>query len=76
MVDGWLDYHRETLLWKCDGLSDEQLRTAHLFLVSDVATAVADELRRVGPEARVCVLPEGPQTVAYVASEGSAVPGQ
>jgi uncharacterized damage-inducible protein DinB len=26
-VDGWLDYHRETLLWKCDGLSDEQLRT-------------------------------------------------
>ena len=26
-VDGWLDYHRETLLWKCDGLDDEQLRT-------------------------------------------------
>jgi uncharacterized damage-inducible protein DinB len=27
MLDAWLDYHRETLLQKCDGLSDEQLRT-------------------------------------------------
>ena len=23
---GWLDYHRATLAWKCDGLTDEQLR--------------------------------------------------
>ncbi len=23
----FLDYHRQTLLWKCEGLSDEQLRT-------------------------------------------------
>ncbi|MBT2370052.1 DinB family protein [Streptomyces sp. ISL-10] len=28
MLDGWLDYHRETLITKCAGLSDEQLRTA------------------------------------------------
>jgi hypothetical protein len=26
MLTGWLDYHRATLLWKCDGLTDEQLR--------------------------------------------------
>jgi uncharacterized damage-inducible protein DinB len=26
MLDAWLDYHRETLLWKCDGLTDEQLK--------------------------------------------------
>jgi len=26
MLDGWLDYHRATLAWKCDGLTDEQLR--------------------------------------------------
>lgn len=26
-VDGWLDYHRATLMWKCDGLDDDQLRT-------------------------------------------------
>ncbi|MET8977214.1 DinB family protein [Streptomyces sp. NPDC004539] len=28
MVEGWLEYHRQTLAWKCEGLSDEQLRTA------------------------------------------------
>ncbi|MEU6279150.1 DinB family protein [Streptomyces sp. NPDC047028] len=28
MLDGWLDYHRGTLAWKCDGLTDAQLRTA------------------------------------------------
>jgi uncharacterized damage-inducible protein DinB len=28
MLDGWLDYHRRTLLWKCEGLSDEELKTA------------------------------------------------
>jgi len=25
MLDGWLDYHRATLLWKCAGLSGDQL---------------------------------------------------
>ncbi|AWW40756.1 Mini-circle protein [Streptomyces sp. AS58] len=28
MLEGWLDYHRQTLAWKCEGLSDAQLRTA------------------------------------------------
>ncbi|MFC9125259.1 DinB family protein [Streptomyces sp. NPDC057099] len=28
MLEGWLDYHRNTLAWKCEGLSDEQLRKA------------------------------------------------
>ncbi|WP_435204441.1 DinB family protein [Micromonospora sp. bgisy143] len=28
MLDGWLDYHRDTLLHKCAGLTAEQLRTA------------------------------------------------
>jgi uncharacterized damage-inducible protein DinB len=27
MLGGWLDYHRATLLYKCDGLSEEQLKT-------------------------------------------------
>ncbi len=26
MLTGWLDYHRATLAWKCEGLSDAQLR--------------------------------------------------
>ncbi|AWT41838.1 MULTISPECIES: DinB family protein [Streptomyces] len=28
MLEGWLDYHRRTLAWKCEGLSEAQLRTA------------------------------------------------
>ncbi|WP_405994706.1 DinB family protein [Streptomyces sp. NBC_00986] len=28
MLEGWLKYHRDTLAWKCEGLTDEQLRTA------------------------------------------------
>ncbi len=27
MLEAWLDYHRATLLTKCEGLDDEQLRT-------------------------------------------------
>jgi uncharacterized damage-inducible protein DinB len=26
MLSGWLDYHRATILWKVEGLDDEQLR--------------------------------------------------
>ena len=26
MLAGWLDYHRATLLWKCEGLTEAQLR--------------------------------------------------
>ncbi|MGI5213645.1 DinB family protein [Plantactinospora sp. CA-290183] len=28
MLDGWLDFHRQTLLTRCAGLTAEQLRTA------------------------------------------------
>jgi lactate racemase len=45
-----------------DGLTDADLRGAHLFAVPDIAAAVAAE----GPDARICVLPEGPQTIPYV----------
>ena len=50
-------------------LSDADLATAHLFLVEDIGAAVQAELDRVGPDARVCVLPEGPQTIPYLAEE-------
>ena len=26
MLDGWLEYHRATLAWKCEGLTADQLR--------------------------------------------------
>jgi nickel-dependent lactate racemase len=52
-----------------DHLDEESLRAAHLFKVDDIAATVAAELRRLGPGASVCVLPEGPQTIPYVRSD-------
>ena len=47
-------------------LSDADLATAHLTQVSDISAAVAEALAAAGPDARLCVLPEGPQTIPYV----------
>lgn len=46
-----------------DNLDDASLRAAHLSKVDDIADAVAREVRQVGPQATVCVPPEGPQTI-------------
>lgn len=48
-------------------LSDEELHTAHLSQTDDITGTVADALAKAGPDARVCVLPEGPQTIPYLA---------
>ena len=49
-------------------LSADDLATAHLGHTDDVAeTRAARALHDAGPDARVCVLPEGPQTIPYVA---------
>ncbi|SNT45077.1 nickel-dependent lactate racemase [Actinacidiphila glaucinigra] len=50
-------------------LSDEELAAAHLRQTRDISATVAEALAAAGPHARVCVLPEGPQTIPYV--EGS-----
>jgi nickel-dependent lactate racemase len=47
-------------------LSDADLATAHLEQTADISATVADALARAGPGARLCVLPEGPQTIPYV----------
>ena len=60
---------RADVLLRTDGLSDDQVRSAHLTPIDDVGAATHDALSRSGPDARVCVLPEGPQTIPYL-SEG------
>lgn len=49
-------------------LSDEQLAAAHLEQTADISSTVARALAAAGPHARLCVLPEGPQTIPYVRS--------
>ena len=46
-------------------LSNDELAEAHLEPAPDVGETVAELVDSIGPSARVCVLPEGPQTIAY-----------
>jgi uncharacterized damage-inducible protein DinB len=54
-LEGWLDFYRATLIGKCDGLTDEQLRTASappspltlLGLVQHMAEVERNWFRRV-----------------------------
>jgi nickel-dependent lactate racemase len=47
-------------------LSDEQIREALLIPCHTIESTVETLLERYGPDATICVLPEGPQTVPYV----------
>jgi nickel-dependent lactate racemase len=49
-----------------DFLSEADLTSAHLRKTEDVAATVEAALHAAGPDARVCVLPEGPQTIPYL----------
>ncbi len=52
-----------------DHLTDEQIRTAMLKPCRSIETTVKDLLEKNGPDASICVLPEGPQTIPYVGNE-------
>jgi nickel-dependent lactate racemase len=60
-----------------DGLSPAELDAVHLAAAVDVSATVAAECReveqRTGSAARVCVLPEGPQTIPYLTGVGASV---
>jgi nickel-dependent lactate racemase len=52
-------------------LSEDAIRAAHLTPCPEIEAAIASELKRVGPEATIAVLPQGPLTIPYLA-EASA----
>ncbi len=54
------------VLVKASGLNATALRAAHFEPIADVEEAVRTALRRAGPGATLCVLPQGPQTIPYV----------
>ena len=47
-------------------IAPEEVRRAHLEPVEDISARLGEELRRVGREAPVAVLPEGPMTIPYL----------
>lgn len=57
---------RARVLLKSSYLSPDEVRGAHLEPVDDLDAAVGDALASHGVAARICVLPEGPQTIPYI----------
>ena len=49
-----------------DGLTEAQVRAALFLPCQDVASTVRELQAKYGPDARICVMPEGPYSNAYV----------
>ena len=54
------------VLVRCE-LDDATLRACHLAPCADISAEVAKRLAKLGPDARVAVLPQGPLTIPYLA---------
>lgn len=50
-------------------LSDDVIRAAHLEPCHDISAAVSGALTSAGPESTLAVLPQGPLTIPYLASD-------
>ena len=61
---------RAAVFLKSGGLSPDAVRGAHLTPIEDVGSTTRRQLDRFGPAARLCVLPEGPQTIPYLTAAG------
>ncbi len=44
----------------------DEVRAAHLEPITDIAARISEELKNIGTDAPIAVLPEGPQTIPYL----------
>jgi nickel-dependent lactate racemase len=77
MVDQWEAQLQAQIQCRADVyvksryLADDEIRGALFRPCHRVEETLAGLLDRYGPDARICVLPEGPQTIPYVESSAS-----
>ena len=64
-IQARIQQHARVLV-HAEGVSDDDLRSAHVEPAGDVEAAVLEALAGSGRGSSVCVLPEGPQTIPYV----------
>jgi len=57
---------KSKVLVKNSFIADHQIRAAHFEPVDDIGKSVSAALNAAGPEATLCVLPRGPQTIPYL----------
>jgi nickel-dependent lactate racemase len=70
IADGWqaqiqAQIQRGAQVFLYSSLPDEIVRRAHFTPIHDIAAETDRLLRAAGPDARLLVLPQGPQTVVY-----------
>ncbi len=53
-------------------IAPDEVHRAHLEPVNDIAAFIADELNRIGKDASIAVLPEGPMTIPYLSQTATA----
>ena len=56
-----------------DGLTDEQIKRALFIPCRSIENTVISLLDKYGPQARMCVMPEGPQVIPYLREREAAV---
>jgi nickel-dependent lactate racemase len=64
-VQAQIQLHADVHVYS-EGLSNAQIRRALFIPTRNLSETVACLIKRHGPSARICVLPEGPQTIAYL----------
>jgi nickel-dependent lactate racemase len=73
LKDTWQIYYQALIQQKANvhlfsyQLDDETIKRALLKPVRDIRILTDDIVKKIGPKAEICVLPEGPQTIPYLA---------
>jgi nickel-dependent lactate racemase len=72
LKDTWQIYFQALIQQKADvylysdKLDNETISKALLKPVNDIGSLVDQLVKKIGPKARICILPEGPQTIPYL----------
>ena len=64
-IQALIQLHAQVYVYS-DGLTDDQIERALFQPCRNIEQTVACLVEQYGPQARICVLPEGPQTIAYL----------
>ena len=67
---------RKAQVYLYSALDPATVRNALLTPISDIAVTLQELRQQFGPQARIAVLPEGPQTVPYLAAEHKPAPAR
>ncbi|MFC2090655.1 nickel-dependent lactate racemase [Bacteroidota bacterium] len=76
LKDTWQVYFQAMIQSKTEvyfysSLEKETVERALLKPISNIDSIITELAEKYGPDTRICVLPEGPQTIPYIRSRGS-----